>query len=241
MTNMRLAGLGLLIASAACLCGCTVARMAVDPSLAGGAQELPVQGRQGFVWNKPLEFGGFKVTDIDRGWLKRMKWDVFGLTGEKARQSYEFKIASGNGPAWQAKCATGINRKDLELDNFLNTGGSLKVELESDVLFACTFTAPRGEWKLIMSQGTRQVVLNGILTDGSKQLLVEGTRELAGGAWPMMEPTGYHFLLNGRFVGAVEVLNAGAVWLDGSLDENTRMAVASASSALLLYREIHEQ
>ncbi len=230
------------VACAAALCGCTTARMAVEPALSGAAQEMPVTGRQGFGWNKPLHFGNFEVTDIDRGWLKRMKWDVIGYTGEKAKQSYHFKIAAGGGPAWQAQCSTGINRRDLELDNFLGSGGSLQVELKSDVLFVSTFAAPGGaKWTLIMTQGTRQAVMNGVLTDGAKQLIVEGTRDLAGGAWPMLDPTGYHFRLDNRAVGAVEVLNEGAVWIDSSLGEDTRTVLAAASSALLLYREIQEQ
>jgi hypothetical protein len=232
----------LLVVCAALFCGCRAARMAVDPGLAGAVQEMPVQGRQGFVWNKPLLFGDFEVTDIKRGWLRRSKLDVFGFTSEKARQSYTFKITMRGEPAWQAQCATGIKRKDLELDNFLDTRGTLKVELESETLFACTFATPDNkEWKLVMSQGTRDWFLNGILTDGSKQIGVNGTRELAGGAWPMMDPTGYHFLFNGQVVGAVEVLNAGAVWLDASLDGEVRKAVAAASSALLLYRDIKER
>lgn len=221
--------------------GCTIARMALPQSLAS-TTEMPVTGRQGFGFNKPLHFGNYVAADIHRGWLTRTKFGALGFAASKAKQSYWFKLKEAEAIVLEAQCATGVKSKDLELDNFLDSGGTLGVELESQTLFACTFTQPGTEdaWRLAMSQGTGAIVLNGILTDGVTSIMVRGTRELEGGKWPLLAPTGYHFVKNGQVIGAVEVINAGAVWMLEAESEEARRAMAAAASALLLYRDIKE-
>ncbi len=231
-------GFGIVLLAGFLGTGCQTARMAVDEGLSASAEEWAVTGRQGFLAGRKLSFGPYTVTDIRRGWKKTSTWSVFGLKSSKASQRFEFALQNEQGDAWPAECATGVKWKDLQ-GGFLE--GTLTIGLESDTVFACVFgQAPGPIWKLAMSQGSRDLVLNGILSDGARNIEVRGTRSLQGTPIALTEPSGYEFFDGSRPIAAVEVMNAGAVWLDRALDPALREPVAAAATALLLYRDIQQ-
>ena len=82
--------------------------------------------------------------------------------------------------------------------------------------------------------------MDGLLGDGATRISVKGTRELAGGAWPLTEATGYLFYRDQDLVGAVDVVNQGAVWFEKDLADDARSAVAASASALLLHRDLRD-
>jgi len=224
------------------LVACTTARMARPPEFSASAVEMPVTGRQGFSLSESFRFGPYHVSDVHRGWRVTTSWGILGYGSSKSEQPFEFKLRAHDGAIWRAHCASGVRWKEMEFNNFMDTGGVLEWELSSHALFTCEFSLPDGKrpWRMVMKQETQDLVMDGLLGDGATRIFVKGTRELEGGAWPLTEATGYLFHRDQDLVGAVDVLNQGAVWMKKDLSADMRGAVAAAASALLLYRDLKD-
>jgi hypothetical protein len=220
--------------------GCRMARMAVPQSLTADAAAMPVSGRTGFnVFDESISFGPYNVTEVHRGWKVKSSFGFLGFSMNKARQSFEFSIADTQqqGRA-EVQCSTGVKWKDIEGQL---AGGTLTVNLQAHTLYACSIKTQDAVWQLLMNEETGQVVMSGVLTDGETELAVKGTTKLEGSSFPLSDPTGYIIELDGRPVAAVEVINAGAVWIKPDLGPELRLPVASTASALLLYRDLDDQ
>jgi hypothetical protein len=76
------------------------------------------------------------------------------------------------------------------------------------------------------------------MTDGATRIGILATHKLDFTPLEVSTPTGYIFHIKGRPVGAVEVFNAGTVWLNNSVTPETRSALAATSAVLLLYQDI---
>ena len=236
----RVALLAVGLCSLLGLAACTTARMACPSELSTSAVEMPVTGRQGFNLSESFGFGPYHVSDVHRGWRVTTEWGILGYGSSKSEQPFEFKLHINCNTVLQAHCATGVRWKEMELNNFMDTGGTLEWEFSSHALFTCEFSLPEKKkpWKMVMKQETHDHVMDGLLGNDATRISVQGTRELAGGAWPLTEATGYLFYRGQNLVGAVEILNQGAVWLDKNLSDDTRRAVAATAAALLLHRDL---
>ncbi|HOW97300.1 MAG TPA: hypothetical protein P5567_12525 [Kiritimatiellia bacterium] len=237
---MKRIGGAMCILAAAFLAGCTMARMAVPPDLPASASAMPVEGRKTFSFDESFHFGGYRVESVRRGWTHSTAWRFLGFESGKAKQKYEFALKAAGGTSWKAHCATGVRWKEMEFENFLDSKGTLTWPLHSDTGFACTFEGGEGapSWKLAMEQGADDLVLNGVLTDGTAVIRVEGIRKLKGTPIPLGEPSGFLFLGPDGLVGAVEVINNGTVWIAGDVSPELQSAVACTSASLLLYRAL---
>jgi hypothetical protein len=216
--------------------------MACPPELSASAVEMPVTGRQGFSLSESFGFGPYKVTDVHRGWRVTTSWGVLGYGSSKSEQPFEFKVHANADAPWHAHCATGVRWTEMELNNFMNTGGKLEWGLSSNALFTSEFSPPdkTKSWKMVLTQETQDQVMNGLLGDGTVRISVKGTRKLAGTTLPLTEATGYLFYGDQGLVGAVDVLNQGSVWIAKDLPDPLPRVLASAASALLLYRDLRE-
>lgn len=226
------------VLAAACWTGCTMARMAVPPDLPASASAMPVEGKKTFSFDESFHFGTYRVEEVRRGWTRTTAWRFIGFESGKSKQTYEFILRAAGNESWTAHCATGVRWKEMEFENFLDTGGSLTWPFKSKTVFACTFEKQGKSWKLAMGQELNDSVLNGILTDGSTVVTVEGIRALAGSSIPLGEPSGFLFRGPEGLLGAVEVINSGTVWIAGEASPEARSALACASSSLLLYRAL---
>jgi len=222
------------------LTACTTAKMACPPELSASAVEMPVTGRQGFGLSESFSFGPYRVTDVHRGWQVTTAWGILGYGSSKSEQPFEFKVHAHADAVWQAHCAVGVRWTEMEFNNFMGTGGDLEWGLSSHALFTGEFTPPdkKKSWKMVMKQETRDQVMDGLLSGGAVRISVKGTRKLAGSTWPLTEATGYLFYGDQGLVGAVDVLNQGAVWIAKDLPDPMQNVLAAAASALLLYRDL---
>jgi len=221
--------------------GCTTAHMALPSDMPAGITQMTVEGRKAFSFDESFSFGPYAIQDVQRGWRVKTAWGFLGFNSSHAKQTYEFEMKTGK-KTWTANCATGVRWKDMNFGNFMDTGGTLNWELKSDLVFACTFARKKSgkTWKLAMNQGTEHIVMDGVLTDDKSSILVEGTQKLEGSSFPLLDPTGYYFRKNGKIVGAVEVINNGAVWIDATQSKEVQSALACASAALMLYKDLKE-
>ncbi len=220
---------------------CRMARMDVPADLRQAATEMPVQGRVSVDFTGALRFGPYEVTGIERGWTERTAWGVILFESSRAKQEYRFDLADAAGARWECQCAVGVDRKTLTFSKFLGADGELIAELSGNSLFTGVFRrkADGKTWRLAMGMKPPATVMNGVLTDQAKVIRVAGSTKLEGSSWPLMEASGYEFIERADVAGAADVCNDGTVWLRTDLPDETRQALACASTALLLYREIN--
>ncbi len=238
MSIRKTAGYMVLIAVLAGITGCTTARMKV-PTALQGVSEMPVTGRKAFRFNESFQFAPYSVVDVKRGWTKGSSWGLMGFSSGHKNQQYEFTLHNAKNVEWKAQCATKVSKRELEQNMW---GGELTVELTAATAFVCTFHCEKtgDDWKMLLSRKTGHAALTGTLTDGATSITVTGTRSLEGSSIELSTATGYTFLMNNAMVGAVQVINTGAVWILPSSTEEIQQILANASAALILYDDIGE-
>lgn len=228
------------------LSGCQVAHMELPQGLQSRSNEMAVEGRALSVFGGSFQFGPYQVTDVHRGWTK-----VEGLSGSvgivdfndsDAKQKYKLSVNEAGRPAWAVHCANRADWTQLEMGGLL--GGRFGVEFSSDQQLACILNQDGREKpsQLVMAKSLSadKTELKGAMMDGATRIDISETHKLESTPLQVGRPTGYIFEIEGRPVGAVEVMNKGTVWLDGALPPETRSALAAASAALLLYQDIKE-
>ncbi len=222
---------------------CHTARMLVPGDLAKVAEEMKVEGRQRFTLKESFTFGPYNVKNVHRGWTKATTIGFFGFSETKAKQSFEFTLQPAEGESWQGKCATGVNREDLKIKDFL--GGTLDWGISNEITFLANLLqeGAKQPWRLVMSDlgSSKKPQFKGILTDGEQKFAVESTHRFQGSPIPSSDPIGFLISVDGEVITAVEVINKGAVWMQPSLSGALRDALAAAAAALLLYDDISER
>lgn len=219
------------------MAGCQSAQMAIPPELESRAEVMPCTDRGGFSFSEAFSFGAYHVSQVKRGWTKRVTWGIVFYERSNSRQQFEFQMATPEGVPWLGQASTGVTQSDLKGNA---ARGQLTWNLSSDLNFVVQL-APTGQsnaWSLVMAEKTKELVMNGQLSNGRTTFRVEGSRDLAGTTMPLMDTAGYLFYKGGKLAGAVDVLNDGAVQLDRQLPATERDALAAAATALLLYRDI---
>jgi len=211
--------------------GLKEAALALPPELAA-VPRWPVAGRQGWKLLETLTFERYRVQDVRRSFTRGGDLQFLFYAGSKRRQRFDFTLAEEGLATWRGQAETNLRRRALRFD--------FDTELRNKSGFAVRLTAldpAAGEWTLRLAE-TRDRPLEGTLASGGQTLAVRGTRRLAGTALLYGETSGYVVEQAGRPVAAVEVINAGAVWVDPALEPATRGPVVAALAALLLFEEL---
>lgn len=238
MKVFQSAGFGLLVIAASLFAGgCQTARMAVPGFLEERADIYPCEGRQGFKIGEDFSFGPYQVRDVRRGWTQRVAWDLAFAEGSVRRQDFEFTVHAPDGNRWRGNAVTGVRKHDI---SGRVGGGEWTWDLASEVNFLVRMEDERQAqfWTLAMAEGRGDILMKGELSDGQIIYRVEGSNRLQGTSMPLADAAGFIFYLGPRAVAAVEVINQGVVFFDRELEPVQRDALAGASTALLLYRDI---
>ena len=219
------------------LTGCQSARMAIPADLEARSEALPCVGRGGFTISEKFSFGPYAVTDVHRGWTRRVTWGIVFYEHSSARQQYEFTLQAPSGRTWHGQAATGATQEDLKT---MVARGELTLGVSRKIDYVARLGQPGGDkaWTLVLSEGTGQTPLKGSLTSPDSSYHIEGSRQLAGTTIPLMENAGFLIRKGSRLVTAVDGLNAGSVFLARELAPEEREPLAAAAAALLLYRDI---
>jgi hypothetical protein len=212
---------------------CQAARLPVPDSLAA-AERLPVTGRQGLQLRPTLRFGSFEAGPIARSWTRGRDRGATTLAlKSERRQTFEFTLHDGGEPHWFVACRAQAHRVRIDLglvDVHPSEGSALYCNLQST---ADRMTA----WEMELKE-RRGRPLTGTLAHRGDRYDVVGTNRPAG-ALPMDGTVGYELRNGAGVVGAVEVVNRGAVWLHPGIDAETRRLLAAAATALLLLDELY--
>lgn len=226
----------LLLTPLLLLAACQSAQMRVPATLAG-APEITCSGRQGFMFNEAFDCSPYRVVNVHRSWTVTRSWGDVWFQVARADERYEFVVETGAG-VWDGQFAVGAAVDQVQLQDVF--GGTLEIRLLDDRFLLGSMGA-RGDtepWELAVGSGTTEQVMRGALTRGDVEIRIEGTNRLAGTSIPTSEATGYVFLLDGREIAAVEVINSGALRMLPALDSDLREALVTASAGLLLYRDL---
>ncbi|HEX2202070.1 MAG TPA: hypothetical protein VHG91_02175 [Longimicrobium sp.] len=214
------------------LSGCALASIPVPAELSS-APKLSVGGRQGFQLGQRIRFGAYATDRVRRGSTDVDETHgIVSSTGEH-RQGYSFRLMADSAEVARVGCYTEAVARATSLPAGIEMSGVSRAALECDILPP---DADTGGWTLTLAARNGRT-LGGALEakDDGGRFDVEGTT--AGGC---CEATGYYLRRQGRAVAAVEVINAGGVWLDPALTPNERHALAAAATALLLRQELGE-
>ncbi len=238
----RMAGWVLLLIAGLALSGCSVAHMALPQGSRSASSELPVEGLRLLIVRNSFQFAPYQITDVRRGWTKGKGWSISSGSSEfsssKAKQKYEFSVSESGRATWAVRCATGAGWNKAETQGFL--GGSFAVEFATTKQLFCNMKRDGGAKlsKFLMTQSASEMAMKGVMTDGATRIDISVTNKVDSSPLKLSDPTGYVFHIGGRFVGAVEVINKGTVWIHNSVPPETRSALAATSAVLLMYQDV---
>ena len=236
-TGIHSIALIMFLFTALLLSGCTVAHMALPQNMESASSEMTVDGRRGLAaFNSTMNFGPYNVTDMHRGWTRGKGFSILGFSSSKADQKYEFSIDESGGDAWIVQCASGAKWKKLK--GFLGEGFTTEFGTNKQLLCTMEQEGTNELAKLVMKQTSKELVMEGVMTVGGNKIDISVIYKIAGSPFKLSDPTGYVFHSGELPVGAVEVINAGTVWLNNSETPETRSALAAASSVLLMYQDV---
>lgn len=212
----RVAALSLPLAAAAC----NSVGYAVPGELSTVAP-VAVSGRQGVLVNQRLSFGAYATDPVRRSWTRGTEESgEFRTDHGEYRQRYQFALNRGGAKVADVNCLA-----EGEGAQTLNVQWMAKRTLE------CEVTMASGALRTIMLESSRDRPLSGRVT-GDPAYAVTGSDRVTGGR--VGGTAGYTIARdNGGAVAAVDVSNAGAVYLQGAQDD----AVAAVAAALLLYQD----
>ena len=235
-----MAGWFLLSFAGLALSGCTVAHMALPEGTQSASRELPVEGLGLLIVRNYFDFAPYRVTDVRKGWTKGQGWSIGGYSSSKAKQKYEFSVTEPGRATWDVICTARADWNKADLQGFLGNGVSL--EFSYDRSLDCLMKQEGDEKvsRLFMAQSASELVMNGIMKVGATRIDIAVTYNFDFTPVRSGDPTGYIFSIGDRFVGAVEVINMGTVWMHNAATPETRSAVAVASAVLLMHQDIKE-
>lgn len=238
----RVAGGCLILFAGLFLGGCTVAHMELPQGLEDQSTAMEVDGLGFSFFSGKLSFGPYQVTNVHQGWTKISGWSIGGFGSTKAKRKYRFSVAGPDRGTWDALCVTGARWKRVDLEKFLNVPVTVEFSSTQQVICNLKQQGSGKESKLFLSRSLRagQLELQGAMVDGNTQIELFTTHKMDASPLRLGDPTGYIFLVDGRPVGAVEVMNMGTVWINNSVSAEVRSALAALSVSMLLYKDIQE-
>ena len=220
--------------------GCSVAQMALPDGSRSASRELPVEGLGLLIVRNSFHFKPYEVTDVHKGWTRASGFSIAGYSSSVAKQNYEFSVEEPGRATWHVQCADRSDWEKADMQGFL--GGGATIQFSYDRSLACRMQQEGGERvaKLFMKQSASELVMEGVLKSGDTRIDISVTYHIESSPLKLGDPTGYLFHIGDRFVGAVEVMNMGTVWMHKSATPETRSALAAASAVLLMHQDIKE-
>ncbi len=219
---------------------CKPVELALDPMLK--AEPLPVKGRQGLQIGQVIRYGEFKTDKVRRGWTG--SYDVpFVLRFRGAKEKLSYTQYGTDGLQAEVACVSRFQSTEIPLagDYF-----SVPVKLTNFFAGNIFFGANGSNWDFILHNPNgdflRDAESAGFAKNGSKRIDIQAIRGLKGQPGWLKELTvyGHEFWLGDKVVGAVSTLNKGTVWIDESLDSETKTVMAAVATGLLLRRDVEE-
>jgi hypothetical protein len=239
-TAMKAFIIPLFIALTASFFSCKPVEIAVDPSL--NAQPMPVKGRQGLQIGQVIRYGDFKTDKVHRGWTR--SYDVpFVVRFRGAKEKLSFTQFGPESQAAEVSCISKFKSTEIMT---VREYFSVPVKIENFFAGNISFGKDKPNWDFILYNPNgdflREDASAGYIQNGSKRIELQAIRGLKGQADWMKQLTvyGHEFRYEGKVVAAVSTINNGKVWIDDSLDAETKTVIAAVATGILLRNDVED-
>jgi hypothetical protein len=227
---------------------CKAPQMLVNPDLKGISPAFAVKGRNGLLVDQKISFGHYTTNEVKRGWIKTHQSNFFFINNQNGEQSIHFTLTDSLGNLYTANCAGNLKKEQTDLGFFLGhnnnpiIGELMKITEEYEETYAATIAADtQTVWNMLVAN--RHVVrykgkYKGLLYSQNQTIEINPIRNVEGSSIPFPDVIGFEFVLDGKAIGAVEVLNKGRVWISPNINNQLKGIIATASAALLLQTDL---
>ncbi len=215
--------------------GCTPIRMSVPPQLQDQGISLPVERSlwRGALVKEDMNFGDYQVHHVERDWTDKQGINTWIGGQVEATQRYRFHLQQNNAQSLEGRCFVSGKKTSIR------PLAALRISSQQEALL-CAFQQPRetaSRWKLnIRTEG--DIAAQGWLEIEDTRIRIQANHSIAGSSFPLAQPSGYVFRLEGQVIAAVEILGKGTIWLSKNLPASYREPIATASAALLLHQNL---
>lgn len=218
------------------LFACRTPEITLDPALT--ARAMNVKGRNGFQIGQLIRYGGYHTDRVRRGWTKG--YDIpFVLRFQKAQEKMSFTQFEPGGFMAEVTCISKF--KSTELPIIRDFFG---VPLEYQNYFAGNISTALDSWDFIIHNPNgdflREKASAGFIQNKFQRIQISALRSMKGQPDWMKALTvfGHEFEIDGKVVAAVSLVNKGKVWIDDSLNAETRTVIAAVATGLLLRTDV---
>ena len=218
------------------LFACKPAEVTLNPDL--NAKAMSVKGRNGLQIGQVIRYGDYTTGKVRRGWTHG--YDLpFVLRFQSAKEKMSFTQYGPQGVVAQVVCLSKFKNTELEI-----VRDFFGVPLDYQNYFAGNISIGITNWDFILHNPNgdflREKASAGFAKSGSRRIDIQAIRSLKGQPEWMNNLTvyGHEFLIEGKVVGAVSTVNRGKVWIDESLDADTRVVIAALATGLLLRTDV---
>lgn len=215
---------------------CKPAEVALSPELK--AKAMPVKGRNGFQIGQTIKFGQYSTGKVRRGWTHG--YDIpFALRFQKAREKLSYTQFGPSGAKAEVVCVSKFSNVELPV-----LGDYFGIPLDYQNFFAGNVSLGPSNWDFILHNPNgdflREKASAGFIQHEERQIDIQAIREMKGQPHWMEQLTvyGHEFVIGGRVVAAVSTVNRGTVWMDETLDAETKLVIASVATGLLLRTDV---
>lgn len=219
------------------LVACKTPELNLSPDLNDQAA-MPVKGRNGFQIGQVISYGDFKTSKVRRGWTNGYDLPFF-VRFQAAREKMSYTQYGPEGQAAQVACISKF--KSVELPVVRDFFG---IPLDYQNYFAGNIALSTVHWDFLLYNPNgdflREKASAGFVQNGATRIEIQAIRGLKGQPEWMKELAvyGHEFVLDGKVVGTVSTINRGKVWINESLDANTRTVIAAVATGILLRTEV---
>lgn len=218
------------------LSACKPAEVAVNPDLK--AEAMAVKGRNGLQIGQVIRYGNYTTGKVRRGWTQ--SYDLpFVLRFQGAKEKMSFTQYGADGQVAHVVCVSKFKSTELEL-----VRDFFGIPLEYQNFFAGNIGIGVTNWDFVLHNPNgdflREKASAGFAKSGSKRIDIQAIRALKGqpGWMDQLTVYGHEFLMEGKVVAAVSTVNRGKVWIDETLDNETKVVVAAIATGVLLRTDV---
>ncbi len=235
------------------LMGCVTPSIVVSPDLTENAEVLEVSGRQGFQFNQVVTFGDYKTSEIKRGWGTGGRVNLaFVADYEFGNEELSFTQYSPSGKSAEVYCLTELENVQYQPSEFLNDAFSIdmSIYIGNKDIFTGSVIGENATWDFVLHNpdNNRPFMLDGMPKPPSGEIVNRASNEKIT-ILPVykienqlylgdIEVFGYEFFSNNESIAAVSLLNNGRVWFNNELTEDTKLALASIMTGLMVRHSI---
>ncbi len=220
------------------LFACRSADIAIDPKL--NARAMDVKGRNGFQIGQVIRYGDYTTGKVRRGWTKG--YDVpFFVRFQGAKEKLSFTQYGPQRTRAEVACISRF--KSVELQPIRDFFG-IPISYQNYFAGSIVVNDGRSSWDFVIHNPNgdflRRVESAGYARNGNQRIEIEAVRGLEGQPEWMkaLGVFGHEFRIGDKIVGAVSTLDRGKVWIDESLDAETRTVIAALATGLLLRTDV---